>query len=74
MSGGARYKAVWALVRICGSTQFGRYLFISVCVHWHGASWSSGVSVSRAGVVNRRRLCMIGYIYGVVSVVSWWVC
>ena len=25
------YKAVWALVRICGSAQSGRYLFTRVC-------------------------------------------
>ena len=30
--------------------------------------------VVRGGVLHRRRLCMTGYIYGVVRVVAWRVC
>ena len=44
-----------------------------VCTGIVRVGWS-GVSVSGVGVVHRRRLCMAGYIYGVVRVVAWRVC
>ena len=64
-----RCKVVWALVRICGSAQSGRYQFVRVSAPAQCVGWS-GVSVSGVGVVHRRRLCMAGYIYTALS--GWW--
>ena len=44
-----------------------------VCTGIVRVGWS-GVSVSGVGVLHRRKLCMVGYIYGVVRVVAWRVC
>jgi hypothetical protein len=63
---GERYKAVWALVWICGSAQSGR----SFCVHGHSASGGQVCRCQGWVVVHRRRLCMVGYVYTALSV--WW--